>query len=54
MDNYEYENKYIAALKLCKTDDEYRLVIDKIYADGFEDGTNEADEEDGCDCNHCL
>ena len=37
----EYEEKYIVQLKKAKTDEELSAIINKIYADGFEDGHNE-------------
>ena len=35
-----YEDKYIKAIKASKTDKELIIIINKIYEDGFEDGTN--------------
>jgi hypothetical protein len=41
-----WEDKYMEAIKRSKTDQEIKNVIDKIYDDGFIDGTNEGGEEE--------
>ena len=35
----KYKEKYIKAIKSCVTDEELGTVINKIYGEGFEDGT---------------
>jgi len=37
----EYTQKFINKLKDCKTDEERSNIIDKIYAERFEDGAKE-------------
>lgn len=41
----KYTEKNIKAIKSCTTNSELTLVINKIYIDGFEDGTNEIKED---------
>ena len=36
----KYTKKYIKLIKEAKTDEQLSDIIDKIYADGFEDGEN--------------
>jgi len=42
----EYEDKFIKRIKTSSTDKELRLIINKIYEDGFQDGTELADKEE--------
>ena len=37
----KFLNKYKKALKDSKTDEEKDTVLNKLYSDGFEDGSNE-------------
>ena len=39
----KYANKYLAFLRSAKNDEELVDIINKIYEDGFVDGTNEAE-----------
>jgi hypothetical protein len=39
-----YADKFVRAIKECKTDDELRTIINKIYEDGFTDGVEEGAE----------
>ena len=43
MDNYQ--QKYLELIKQAQNDDDLQRTIDKIYEDGFSDGTNEGEEE---------
>jgi len=42
----EYEDKFIKRIKTSSTDKELRLIINKMYEDGFEDGNELADKEE--------
>lgn len=37
----EYLDRFIAAVRASKNDEELSVVLNKLYADGFEDGANE-------------
>ncbi|RMG31117.1 MAG: hypothetical protein D6732_15155 [Methanobacteriota archaeon] len=41
----KYVKKYIEAIKNCVSDDDLKVVINRIYEDGFEDSKNEQPEE---------
>jgi hypothetical protein len=43
----KYKEEKIKAFKECKDDEEIGDLINKIYEDGFEDGTNETQESEG-------
>lgn len=40
----KWTRDWIKAIKKCKDDDDLAIIIDKIYVDGFVDGSNR--------CNH--
>ena len=40
----KYAKKFIKVVKNCVTDGDLTIVINKIYDDGFQDGTNEGSE----------
>lgn len=40
----EYVNKYIVAIKKCKSDKELKDVINKLYSEGFCEGVDEGQE----------
>jgi len=42
----KYTKKYLKAIKICLTDDDLSVVINKIYDDGFQDGTNEGSKSE--------
>ena len=39
----KYTEKYIDRIKQAEDDSEIEQIIDRIYSDGFEDGSNEKD-----------
>ena len=39
-----YISKYVSAIKAAKDDSEIAAILNKVYEDGFEDGTNYEDE----------
>jgi hypothetical protein len=41
----KYLENYLDCLKKLETDEEKLKILDKIYSDGFEDGTNEGKED---------
>ena len=41
-----YIMKYVDALKKCRTDEEIGAICDRVYSDGFTDGSNEATDPD--------
>jgi len=41
-----YIKKYVDALKKCRTDEEIGAICDRVYSDGFTDGTNEGSDPD--------
>lgn len=42
----KYAKKYIKAIKNCVTDNDLIVVINRIYDDGFQDGTNEGSKSE--------
>lgn len=42
----EYEKKYFEAFKASKTDEDTINIINKIYEDGFQDGTDNAKDNE--------
>ena len=43
----KYIKKYVDALKEAKNNDEWEIIINKIYLDGFEDGIDDKIYLDG-------